>query len=129
MSITSQAEYEMTRAGWPDSDKRVMMQLLETFLDHWDSGGAVAAAAPIFQRLLAGKPLGPLTGDEDEWIIHDHDDHCYAQNKRCGSVFKRRDGVAYDIDAADSRAPISFPYCPENDRIKPPLLEINIKDE
>ncbi len=41
-----------------------MIGILETFFDQWDSGGAVYAVAPILQRLIAGKPLSPLTADE-----------------------------------------------------------------
>lgn len=130
MSIITQAQYEMTRAGWDDDDKQAMTDCLRRFLDYWDSGGAVAAAAPVFQRLLAGKPLGPLTGDDDEWVVLDYyDGHGFAQNRRCNSVFKRRDGVAYDIDAHDPRAPISFPYYPENDRIGMPIVEILTTEE
>jgi hypothetical protein len=47
-----------------------MIAILEKFFDQWDSGGAVHAVAPILQRLIAGKPLSPLTGADDEWFDH-----------------------------------------------------------
>lgn len=98
-----------------------MIEIMEKFFAQWDSGGAVYAVAPVLQRLIAGKPITPLSGGDDEWVIHDFDDDCYAQNKRCGSVFKRRDGSAYDIDGAEAgRTPITFPYWPERATVPPP---------
>ena len=112
MTIIDQAKREMERCEWGADDKRVMVEILEKFFGHWDSGGAVSWAAPVLQRLIAGRPLTPLTGADDEWVIHDFDDDCYAQNKRCGEVFKRRDGSAYTIESG-SREPIVFPYWPK----------------
>jgi hypothetical protein len=74
--------------------------------------------------LLRYEPLGPLTGEPDEWV-----DHGYCmQNNRCSHVFKqadRFDGQAYDIQGkvfrepsgacytcSDSFVPITFPYTP-----------------
>lgn len=112
MSLIEQAKTELAAINFGTDDSRVMVELLEKFFDQWDSGGAVSAAAPVLQRLIAGKPLGPLTGADDEWVVHDFDDDCYAQNRRCGEVFKRRDGTAYSI-ASGKRVDISFPYTPE----------------
>ena len=76
-----------------------MLEILDKFFDQWDSGGAVAVASDVLARLIAGQPLGPLTGEDSEWLIHDCNG-MYAQNRRCGSVFKStKDGPAYDIDA------------------------------
>lgn len=125
MSIIEQAKTELALANFGEDDSRVMIELLEKFLDQWDSGGAVACAQSIFNRLLAGKPLSPLTGADDEWM--DHGGGVF-QNKRASSVFKDprfHDGkLAYDIDAADRFAPITFPYLPERDRVQMPIFTV-----
>src|SRR5262245_43206133 len=101
MSIIEQAKTELAAAKFGDDDSRVMIEILEKFFDQWDSGGAVAAVAPVLQRLIAGKPLGPLTGEDSEWFKPMDDIDCF-QNVRCGSVFKEKlpngDWFAYDID-------------------------------
>lgn len=123
MSIIEQAKTELALVNFGDDDSRVMVEILEKFFGQWDSGGAVHAVAPVLQRLIAGKPLAPLSGAEDEWVVHDYDDDCYAQNRRCGSVFKRRDGSAYDI-ADGPRKPITFPYWPDRAEVASPVIEI-----
>ena len=110
MSIVSQAKEELQRINFGDEDSAVMVDLLERFLDQWDSGGAVYAVAPVFQRLIAGKPLSPLSGDDDEW--NEVGDGIF-QNRRISSVFKDpkwHDGKqAYDLDnPAGPREPITF---------------------
>src|ERR1041384_5382731 len=110
MSIIDQAKNELAVINFGEEDSRVMVEILERFLDQWDSGGAVYVVAPILQKLIAGKPLSPLTGADSEWVDHGNG---VFQNKRCGSVFKDprfHDGkLAYDIDAPEPRAAISFP--------------------
>lgn len=123
MSITDQAKSEMDRTNFGADDKRVIVEILEKFFDQWDSGGAVSCMAPVLTRLIAGKPLSPLTGADDEWLVHDFDDDVYAQNVRCGTVFKRKDGSAYDI-ADGPRKPITFPYLPERAEIDSPVVTI-----
>lgn len=123
MSIIDQAKSELKRINFGDEDSAVMIDLLERFFSQWDSGGAVWAVAPILQRCIAGKPLSPLTGADDEWFIHDCDG-MYAQNLRCSTVFKStKDGPAYDIDVP-GRPPITFPYDPEKAEVPPPVVEI-----
>lgn len=88
----------------------------------YSAGYAVSALAP----LLRFEPLGPLTGGADEWLNLGHDFDMQAQNKRCGHVFRRKDGTAYDGEAVifrepggacfislHSRAEIIFPYVPK----------------
>jgi len=74
-----------------------------------------------FYRLAKGLPLKPLTGADDEW--NDPLDGI-SQNKRCGHIFKRADGTAFDSNAkifsrdggdtwvsnAQSCVDIAFPY-------------------
>lgn len=119
MSIIEQARGELARINFGEEDTKVMVGILETFFDQWDSGGAVSVVAPVLQRCIAGKPLSPLTGDDDEWVVHDFSDDMFAQNCRCGSVFKRRDGTAYDI-ASGPRVPITFPYWPDKAEVPSP---------
>lgn len=125
MSIIGQAKDELKRANFGDEDSRVMVEILEKFFGQWDSGGAVHAVAPVLQRLIAGKPISPLTGDDDEWV---EVGPSVFQNKRCSSVFKDprfHDGkLAYDIDAAEPRAAISFPYWPDKANVASPVIEI-----
>jgi hypothetical protein len=82
------------------------------------------------QRLIAGKPLSPLTGVDDEWM--EVGDGVF-QNIRCSSVFKdpRFHGgkLAYNIDAAEPRAAITFPYWPERADVPSPVIEISRKAE
>lgn len=123
MSIIEQAKTELALINFGEDDSRVMIEILEKFFDQWDSGGAVSAVAPVLQRLIAGQPLSPLTGADDEWFIHDIEG-MYAQNKRCGSVFKAtKDGPAYDTDVR-GRPNITFPYWPTNSEVRPPVFEV-----
>lgn len=125
MSLIDQARRELNLINFGEDDARVMIELLEKFFDQWDSGGAVYAVAPILQRLIAGKPLSPLTGADDEWV---EVGPAVFQNKRCGTVFKdprfHEGKLAYNIDAADPRAPITFPYWPDKADVAPPVVSI-----
>lgn len=126
MSIISQAKVELKRINFGEQDSAAMVEILEKFFDRWDSGGAVYVVAPILQRLIAGKCLSPLTGEDDEWM--DHGGGVF-QNKRVGSVFKDprfHDGkLAYDIDnGADPRGAITFPYWPDRAEVSSPVVEI-----
>ena len=131
MSIIERAKTELAAINFGAEDSRVMIDILEKFFSQWDSGGAVSCAAPVLQRLIAGKPLGPLTGADSEW----HDpmgDGRLLQNIRCSSVFKDRCGVPdgsfhiYDIDAADPLAPVTFPYWPDRAEVGSPVIEMEI---
>lgn len=125
MSIIAQAKEELKRINFGEEDSAVMIGILEKFFDQWDSGGAVHAVAPVLQRLIAGKCLSPLTGEDDEWTEVGNG---VFQNKRVSSVFKDprfHDGkLAYDIDAAEPRAAITFPYWPERTEIASPVITI-----
>ena len=135
MSIIEHAKTELAAINFGEEDSAVMVSLLEKFLEQWDSGGAVAAVAPVFVRLLNGQPLGPLTGADDEWF-DPMGDGIMLQNRRCGSVFKNwraEDGhlaetaglgklTIHDIDnpAWDG----SFPYDPTTRLPSMPVMEI-----
>lgn len=109
MSLIERAKAELDAINFGEEDTEVMIEILEKFFDQWDSGGAVSVVAPVLQRLIAGKPLSPITGADSEWFIHDAEG-MYAQNKRCSTIFKAtKDGPAYDIDVP-GRPAITFPY-------------------
>lgn len=137
MSILSHARGELERIKFGEEDTRIMMELLEKFLDRWDSGGAVWAVAPVFQRLLAGKPLSPLTGEPDEWMevktASIGEDPAIWRNLRCSSVFKQARGEAGHIEAYNLDTPgqptITFPYWPGEDRVLAPIIEVECRDE
>lgn len=111
MSIIEHARSELAAVNFEEKDREILVDLMQQFFNQWDSGGAVGVVMPVLTRLMEGKPITPLTGKPDEWVVHDFDDELYAQNKRCGSVFMRKDRSAYDI-VSGRRAPITFPYYP-----------------
>jgi hypothetical protein len=123
MSVIEQAKRELALINFGEEDSAVMVDILERFFGHWESGGAVWEVTPILAKLISAQPLSPLTGEDSEW----HDpmgDGIMLQNVRCGSVFKdwrmpdgslalkAGDGalLIHDIDASDRLAPITFPY-------------------
>lgn len=118
----------MKLAGFSENEITVMEKILNLFFDEWDSGGAVAVMQPVLMKLIAGKPISPLMGTDDEWVEVTSG---VFQNKRCSSVFKDPrfyDGkLAYDIDNPNNpRGAITFPYQPEDFmvKIKMPIFEI-----
>jgi len=112
---------------------RGLLQLLAVFSLQGHSGFSASYATSALEKLLRYQPLGPLTGEPDEWI--DHGDGVY-QNKRCGHVFKQPDrfnGQAYDLDGRvfrepsgacytnrNSMVPITFPYTPKTEYVDVP---------
>lgn len=74
-----------------------VLELLNVFANQGHSGFSAPWCIQLFSRLSMYKPLGPLTGEDDEWEKVDHNSY---QNKRCPSVFKKgKDGKAYNISA------------------------------
>ncbi len=125
MSIISSAKSELKLINFGEEDTAVMIEILTKFFDQWDSGGAVYAVAPILMRLIAGKPLSPLTGNQDEWM---EVTPRILQNIRCSSIFKDKlTENAYNIDTP-GRPTITFPHWPEKAEISSPVVEINIPD-
>lgn len=148
MSFKSHAEHELFLIGLgPDctginkSMRDHILHMVDEFADEGHSGFSASYAIGILEKLLKFEPVTPLTGRDDEWMeIHEGT----FQNKRCGRVFKDKDGNAYDINGRvfyeeytdeedgetrksyftcyESRTPVTFPYTPkteylhENDR-------------
>lgn len=112
---------------------RCLLQLLAVFSMQGHSGFSASYAVSALEKLMRFEPLGPLTGEDDEWF--DHGDGMF-QNKRCGHVFKQADrfnGQAYDLDGRvfrepsgvcytnwESMVPITFPYTPKREYVDVP---------
>ncbi len=135
-NLQDHAKIELEAAGLfsEDSDYDGMigtavMELMETFSGQGHSGFSASMVVDIFDKVARFQPLGPLTGEDDEW--NEVADGTF-QNKRCSHVFKE-DGQAYDIDGKifrepngatytgrDSRVNITFPYTPASEIVDVP---------
>lgn len=133
--LVDYARTELQAAGLFDKDSDydgmlgdAVMELIEKFAAQGHSGSSAARTASLFMRLAQRKPLGPLTGAEDEWTKVGRD---LWQNKRCPNVFKDAGGRAYDIEGivfelpngnrylgAKSRVYVTFPYTPHSEIVK-----------
>lgn len=105
-----------------------LIDVVKLFAGQGHSGMSAGYALSILPKLLAFEPVGPLTGEDSEWV--EVGDGVF-QNVRCGRVFKQADqfdGQAYDIDGivwedpdgsrctnAESRVPVVFPYTPKTE--------------
>ena len=138
MSCTDHAKREM-ESSWGKFEEMDSMQqlacnnvldLLKVFSGQEHSGMSAPYVIDLFSKLAKFKPLGPLTGNEEEWG-EDVDGEGLQQNNRCSNVFRRPDGSAYDIDgkvfidpnevsytSKDSRTEVKFPYMPKTEYIK-----------
>lgn len=101
-----------------------VLELLRVFSEQGHSGSSAPYCIGVFEKLAMYEPLGPLTGEDNEW--HEASAGVF-QNKRCFHVFKqadRFDGQAYDLNGRifrkndssytneDSMVPVTFPYTP-----------------
>lgn len=146
MSIVDSAEIEMRHAGFPEDEIAAMQSILRTFFDTWDSGGAVAAMQPVLMRLIAGKPLSPITGADSEWMaVTGGPNDMTWQNRRCGSIFKEQlpsgEFITYDIGRTPNAGvppnanlfhpwaahSITFPYRPDDKTsiVKMPVIAVD----
>lgn len=127
MSLEDHARFELRKqlALPEDSPDRWIadnvMELIRTFAAQGHSGSSAPYCISMFETLAKYEPIGPLTGEDDEWV--EVSDGLF-QNRRCGRVF-RENGRAYDIDGQvfidqhglaytnrDSRVYVTFPYTP-----------------
>lgn len=124
MSLHDYAKSEMERTGWYDGDMNEemandIMALIDVLASQGHSGFSAAFCIHNFDRLASYKPLGPLTGEDDEWNEVSDD---LWQNNRCSHVFKTPSG-AYDSEGivfkdkngcyytnVNSRVSVTFPY-------------------
>lgn len=108
-----------------------VLDLIRTFAAQGHSGGSAPTTIGLFSKLASYEPLGPLTGEDNEWNeVGEEDGNKVYQNRRCSHVFKqanRFNGQAYDLQGRvfrepdgskftrpwDSWTPITFPYTPK----------------
>ena len=128
-NLVAHAKQELSAIGYYDGDEmnaamaRGLVDLIRLFGTQGHSGFSASFCRGQLDLLLAFKPLGPLTGADDEWF--EYMDGKF-QNKRCSRVFKDEDGHAYDIEgivfeepsgcrytSRKSRVPVTFPYTPK----------------
>jgi len=137
-NLLSHAESELSRLLPPgdtmnDAMRVDALEMVLLFSTQGHSGFSAGYARGLLDQLLAFKPLTPLTGADDEWVMLNYGGDMVAQNKRCSHVFRRTDGTAYDsqgrvfeepsgarFTSADSRVEISFPYTPTTEIVKVP---------
>jgi len=113
-----------------------LMDMVRLFALEGHSGFSAAYAVAGLEKLLRQEPLGPLTGEEDEWTFLGYSPEMYAQNKRCSHVFRREDGTAYDSEGRvfrepsgacytgkGSRVDVTFPYTPVREYVDVPADE------
>ena len=143
MSLYKHAEKELDLIGLNEVNdhngamRKHILHMIEEFAQEGHSGFSAAYAIGLLQKLLKYEPLSPLTGEAWEWIdVSQESGYTLYQNKRCGRVFKGRDGEAWDIDGKiffewvsdpdtndgepykvyfnnkESHTPIKFPYTP-----------------
>jgi hypothetical protein len=108
------AKSELRAAGLFDEDADydgeiapVVVSLMETFTAYGHSGGSASRTLAIFDKLARHIPITPLTGEDDEWREYEG----IWQNTRYHTVFKDKDGVAWDT--ANHNMPVHFPYTVE----------------
>ncbi len=126
MSFIAWAKNELNHINFGEQDTAVMLDLLERFFAHWQSGESAYKTIPLLQRLLTVKCLSPLTGEPDEW---QQVGEGVFQNNRLPSVFKDchyyEGKLAYDLDnPAGPRTPIEFPYYPTEIKLTSPVLYV-----
>lgn len=125
----------MKAAGLYDKDVdyggalgNAILDVVRMFSLSGHSGMSASITISALEKLLRYEPLGPLTGNDSEWMEVGEG---VFQNNRCSRVFKqadRFDGQAYDIDGivwrdqngstytnSSSRVPIVFPYSPKTE--------------
>lgn len=119
-------------------------QLISVFEDQGHSGFSSSVVFSIFERLVKGNPLTPITDEDDQWCERytvKEDPLKRYQHKRMSRLFKRVDAdgnvfyrdtnrvVAYDQrghsyhnglveEVIDKYFPIKFPYIGEKIRVR-----------
>ena len=107
---------------------RDILSIVEVFASQGHTGFTANYTLNILKRLLAFKPIKPLTGEENEWKDVElwGKERKLQQNKRCGAVFRENfdNSTAYYIEgkvfsddggkswysSKDSVIPVKFPF-------------------
>ncbi len=126
-NLVEYAKTELEMAGLFSEDGdydgmlgEAVLELVQKFAEQGHSGFSAGMVSNLFNKLSRYEPLGPLTGNDDEWVEAARG---VFQNKRCshifkaspsakaytiqGIVFKERNGATYT--GAGSRRYIKFP--------------------
>jgi hypothetical protein len=83
-----------------------VLELIEVFAKQGHSGGSAPAVVRLFSKLAMYEPLGPLTGNDEEWKeVNFGLDTLMYQNKRCTSVFKEANGTVTYNESVIKRCP------------------------
>lgn len=113
-NLVEHAKREFESKGWPGDDEAQgwvcenILELLEVFSNQGHSGTSAPYVLSLFSELARFNPIGPLTGEANEWI--EHADGTF-QNKRCTEVFKQgSDGTPYWIRGRVFRRPDGLTY-------------------
>jgi len=105
MGLVDHAKVELEIAGLLSEEGdfyggmtgKAVLELMEVFAKQGHSGMSAPIVADLFQKLANYKPLGPITGQDEEWNLLDYGDDLKYQNKRQSGVFKDADGrVTYN---------------------------------
>lgn len=118
---------EFKAAGWLNNDGSFCdeiqgeicigaLALLEVLSGQGHSGSSINYMLSIFNRLALFKPLAPLTGNDDEWVLVSEEEGLYQSN-RCSTVFKNKEGECFDIGAKVFIDPDGFSYTNTNSKV------------
>lgn len=132
MSLVEWAREELARLVKDDDEMQKainadVLEIIEVFAKQGHSDFSASYAVALLKRLLAGKPIQPLTGEDDEWEeVGSKGGVVVEQNKRYPAVFRKNkdNSTAYDIEGRvfsydggktwvtnrRSHVPITFPY-------------------
>lgn len=133
-NLVLHAERELAKSLSLNADEmdRLMaeqvIELLTVFSKHGHSGWSAPYAISMFSKLAKYEPLGPLTGEDDEWqnISYGNKDTDYDtyQNTRASHVFKHvyhdktKADYAYDINGKVFREPSGCCYTNSNSNVE-----------
>lgn len=111
--------------GMQEAINSDILEVVKVFSKQGHSGFSASCALGIIKRLLAWKPITPLTGEDEEWGELCSDDNS-QQNKRCSAVFRKNldNSTAYWVEgkvfsddngeswftSRDSFVPVKFPF-------------------
>jgi hypothetical protein len=135
MSLVNWAKNELDRLvkDGDEEQKEVnndILEVVQVFANQGHSGFSASYSLNIIKRLLDWKPIGPLSGEDDEWSdVPEWDNGTKTQqNKRCSAVFRDNfdnstahyiDGKRFSDDGGKtwfskggkgSSVPVIFPY-------------------
>ena len=115
MGLVDHAKLELEIAGLLSEEGdfyggmtgKAVLELMEVFAKQGHSGMSAPIVVDLFKRLANHEPLGPITGEDNEWNdIKDYGNgQPYFQNKRESGIFKHTDGRTTYVRALVKRCP------------------------